>query len=107
MVGVRVHGLGQRGAARPVVRGQYQPQVPADLGFYDLRLAETRAAQAAMATEYGIDGFCYYHYWVEGRRLLERPFDEVLGSGRPHFPFCLCWANENWTRKWSGAMERS
>ena len=88
--------------ARPVVRGHYQPQVPADLGFYDLRLAEARAAQAAMAAEYGIDGFCYYHYWFDGRRLLERPFDEVLRSGQPDFPFCLCWANENWTRKWSG-----
>ena len=88
--------------ARPVVRGHYQPHVPADLGFYDLRLAEARAAQAAMAAEYGIDGFCYYHYWFDGRRLLERPFDEVLRSGQPDFPFCLCWANENWTRRWNG-----
>ena len=88
--------------ARPLVRGHYQPHVPADLGFYDLRLAEARAAQAAMAAEYGIDGFCYYHYWFDGRRLLERPFDEVLRSGQPDFPFCLCWANENWTRRWSG-----
>ena len=88
--------------ARPVVRGHYQPHIPADLGFYDLRLAEARAAQAAMAAEYGIDGFCYYHYWFHGRRLLERPFDEVLRSGQPDFPFCLCWANENWTRTWSG-----
>ena len=93
--------------ARPVVRGQYQPHVPADLGFYDLRLAEARAAQAAMAAEYGIDGFCYYHYWFDGRRLLERPFDEVLHSGQPDFPFCLCWANENWTRRWNGRDGRS
>ena len=88
--------------ARPVVRGQYQPHLPSDLGFYDLRLAEARAAQAAMAAEYGIDAFCYYHYWFDGKRLLERPFDEVLRLGQPDFPFCLCWANENWTRTWSG-----
>ena len=88
--------------ARPLVRDHYQPHIPADLGFYDLRLAEARAAQAAMAAEYGIDGFCYYHYWFEGRRLLERPFNEVLRSGQPEFPFCLCWANENWTRSWNG-----
>jgi lipopolysaccharide biosynthesis protein len=88
--------------ARPLVRSHYQPHLPADLGFYDLRLAETRAAQATMAAEYALDGFCYYHYWFEGRRLLERPFDEVLRSGQPNFPFCLCWANENWTRSWNG-----
>lgn len=88
--------------AKPLFRGHYQPHLPADLGFYDLRLPETREAQAAMAREYGIHGFCYYHYWFNGRRLLERPFDEVLKSGKPDFPFCLCWANENWTRAWDG-----
>jgi len=88
--------------ARPRFRGHYQPHLPADLGFYDLRLPETREAQAALAREYGIHGFCYYHYWFGGRRLLERPFEEVLASGRPDFPFCLCWANENWTRAWDG-----
>ncbi len=90
--------------ARPLFRGHRQPHLPADLGFYDLRLPEARAAQAALAGEYGIDGFCYYHYWFEGRRLLERPFDEVLQHGEPSFPFCLCWANENWTRTWSGEV---
>ncbi len=89
--------------AKPSLKGQYQPQLPADLGFYDLRLPEVREAQAAMAREYGIHGFCYYHYWFNGRRLLERPFNEVLASGKPEFPFCLCWANENWTRRWDGA----
>jgi lipopolysaccharide biosynthesis protein len=88
--------------ARPLFRGHYQPHLPADLGFCDLRLAETREAQATLARQYGIDGFCYYHYWFNGRRLLERPFEEVLASGKPDFPFCLCWANENWTRIWDG-----
>lgn len=82
--------------------GHHQPHLPADLGFYDLRLAETRDAQARLAARYGIFGFCYYHYWFKGRMLLERPFNEVLSSGKPDFPFCLCWANENWTRAWDG-----
>lgn len=88
--------------ARPLFKGHYQPHLPADLGFYDLRLPEAREAQAALAREYGIHGFCYYHYWFNGRRLIERPFNEVLASGKPDFPFCLCWANENWTRSWDG-----
>jgi lipopolysaccharide biosynthesis protein len=88
--------------ARPLFWGHYQPHLPADLGFYDLRLAEARAAQAHLAREHGIHGFCYYHYWFNGRRVLERPFEEVLKSGQPNFPFCLCWANENWTRVWDG-----
>jgi lipopolysaccharide biosynthesis protein len=88
--------------AKPLFPGHYQPHIPADLGFYDLRLPEAREAQAALAREYGIHGFCYYHYWFNGRRILERPFNEVLASGKPDFPFCLCWANENWTRVWDG-----
>lgn len=86
----------------PRFPGHYQPHLPADLGFYDLRLPETRQAQADLAREYGIHGFCYYHYWFNGRRLLERPFEEVLKLKKPNFPFCLCWANENWTRAWDG-----
>lgn len=88
--------------ARPVFANHYQPHIPADLGFYDLRLPETRQAQADLAHRYGIHGFCYYHYWFNGRRLLDRPFREVLASGQPDFPFCLCWANEDWTRAWDG-----
>jgi lipopolysaccharide biosynthesis protein len=88
--------------AKPLFPGHYQPHLPADLGFYDLRLPEVREAQAKLAQEYGIHGFCYYHYWFNGRRILERPFNEVLESGKPDLPFCLCWANENWTRVWDG-----
>ena len=88
--------------AKPLFPGHYQPHLPADMGYYDLRLPEVREAQADLAREYGIHGFCYYHYWFNGRRILERPFNEVLGSGKPDLPFCLCWANENWTRVWDG-----
>ncbi len=89
--------------AKPLFRGHYQPHVPADLGFYDLRLPETRAAQAQLARDHGVEGFCYYHYWFAGRRILERPFAEVLASGQPDFPFCLNWANETWSGIWHGA----
>src|SRR5918996_3077371 len=71
--------------ARPLFTGHYQPQLPADLGFYDLRLAEVRQAQAELARDHGLHGFCYYHYWFNGRRLLDRPFAEVLDSGQPDF----------------------
>jgi len=92
--------------AKPLFEGHYQPHVPADLGFYDLRVAETRNAQAEMAREYGIEAFCYYHYWFGGKRLLERPFNEVLESGQPDFPFCLCWANQTWSGIWHGAPNK-
>jgi lipopolysaccharide biosynthesis protein len=92
--------------AKPLFPGHYQPNVPADLGFYDLRLPEARAAQADLARQYGIEAFCYYHYWFAGKRIIERPFNEVLSSGQPDFPFCLCWANQTWTGIWHGAPNR-
>ena len=87
---------------KPRYKGHYQPHLPGALGFYDLRLEQTRIDQAAMAEQHGIHGFCYYHYWFAGKRLLEQPFDEVRRSGVPDFPFCLCWANQTWSRTWSG-----
>ena len=95
------------GKAKPLYRNHYQPHVPADLGYYDLRVPETRQAQADMAKEYGIKAFCYWHYWFgNGKRLLDRPFKEVLESGKPDFPFCLGWANHSGEKKtWSSDNE--
>lgn len=88
--------------AKPLFRGHYHPHVPADLGFYDPRVPEVRLAQAEMARAHGIEAFCYYHYWFAGRRILQRPFNEVLKSREPYFPFCLCWANDTWGGIWHG-----
>ena len=85
----------------------YQPRLPGELGFYDLRVPETRAAQADLARTHGISAFCYWHYWFgNGRTLLGRPFSEVLTSGEPDFPFCLGWANGSWTGTWHGSPGR-
>jgi lipopolysaccharide biosynthesis protein len=93
--------------AKRLYPGHYQPRLPGELGYYDLRLSDTREAQAMLAAEYGVSAFCYWHYWFGGgRRLLERPFDEVLKSGRPEFPFCLGWANQTWSGIWHGAPNR-
>lgn len=92
--------------AKPLFRGHRQPRFPADLGYYDLRVPEVREKQAQMASEYGIEGFCYYHYWFgDGRRLLQRPFEDVLQAKKPDFPFMLCWANETWKGVWFGASQ--
>ncbi len=88
--------------AQPLFDGHYQPHVPADLGYYDLSDPSALKAQAALGQKYGIHGFCFYHYWFNGKLLLETPLHQMLKSGEPDFPFCLCWANENWTRAWDG-----
>lgn len=88
------------GKAKPLFKGHYQPKVPADLGYYDLRMPQIREAQAELAKSSGVEGFMYWHYWFgNGRVLLERPFNDVLESGKPDFPFCLGWANHNWENK--------
>lgn len=94
--------------AKPLFRGHQQPRIPADLGFYDLRLAESRKHQADLAEKYGIEGFCYWHYWFGGgKQVLERPFEEVLASAEPSLPFCLAWANQSWTGIWYGAPRKT
>ena len=86
--------------AKPLFKGHDQPRIPADLGFYDLRLPQVRKEQAELAKEAGIEGFCYWHYWFgNGKEVLQMPFDEVVKSGEPDFPFCLGWANHDWTTK--------
>lgn len=89
--------------AKPLFKGHYQPRIPADLGFYDLRVPEVREAQAKLAREAGIEGFCYYHYWFGSKNtpkeLMQMPFNEVVRTGKPDFPFCLCWANHSWEKR--------
>jgi len=93
--------------ARPLFRGHDQPRLPADLGFYDLRVPEVRLAQADLARAAGVGGFVYWHYWFgDGRTILERPLNDVVASGEPDFPFCVAWANETWTGIWHGAPDR-
>ena len=88
------------GKAKPLFRGHYQPRVPADLGYYDLRCPWIREAQAELARDAGIEGFMYWHYWFgNGRTLMSNIFQEVLETGTPDFPFCLGWANHSWTRR--------
>lgn len=88
--------------AKPQFKEHYQPHLPADLGFYDLRLKESRLAQEELARQYDIYGFCYYHYWFNGRRVLNEPLDRKMQNPEENLPFMMCWANENWTKNWDG-----
>lgn len=95
--------------AKPLFKGHHQPHIPADLGFYDLRMPEVREAQAKLAREAGIEGFCYWHYWFgNGKQFLQKIFDEVVESGKPDFPFCVGWANHSWNNKnWVNTPSKS
>ncbi|MCK9224201.1 MAG: glycoside hydrolase family 99-like domain-containing protein [Candidatus Muirbacterium halophilum] len=94
------------GKAKPLFEGHKQPKLPADLGYYDLRVKETRREQAKLAKEHGVEAFCYWHYWFAGKQLLELPFQEVVKDKEIDFPFCLGWANQTWSGIWHGAPDK-
>jgi len=87
--------------AKPIIKGHQQPKIPLDSNYYDLSEVEVMEWQSTIAKEYGIYGFCYYHYWFDGKLLMEKPMEQMLKNPKVDMPFCICWANENWTRAWA------